>query len=150
MRPGWHEYFLKIALDVSARATCIRRRYGAVVVDRNNVIISTGYCGAARGVDNCCDHGQCERQRLGVPSGERYELCVSVHAEANAIISGDPKRMEGGTIYINGEQAENGKQCNSSPCVMCERMIRNAGLARIVYVSDDGQIQETWLKGKVV
>lgn len=91
-RPAWDEYFIEIAKVVSSRSTCLRRRYGAVIV-KDNVIISTGYNGASRGSMNCIDRGICRRRELNVPAGERYELCEAVHAEQNAIINGSPERM---------------------------------------------------------
>lgn len=95
LRPGWTEYFLDIAKAVGRRATCLRRRYGAIIV-KDKIIISTGYNGAPRAEDNCIDTGICERERLHVPKGQNYELCVAVHAEQNAIINADPVKMEGG------------------------------------------------------
>ena len=103
-RPDWDEYFLNIAREVGKRATCLRRRYGAIIV-KDKIIISTGYNGAPRGETNCIDSGICERERLHVPKGERYELCVAVHAEQNAIINADPDKMNGATIYIAGGRA---------------------------------------------
>lgn len=94
-RPDWTEYFLDIAKAVGRRATCLRRRYGAIIV-KDKIIISTGYNGAPRGEANCIDTGNCERERLHVPKGQNYELCVAVHAEQNAIINADSAAMEGG------------------------------------------------------
>jgi len=130
MRISWDDYFLNIAKAVSLRATCIRRSYGAVIV-KNHIIISTGYNGSARGEVNCCDIGECERNRLNIPSGERYELSKAIHAEANAIINGDPNRMIGSTIYIYGINPD-GSEAEGKPCLMCDRMIKNAGIGRIV------------------
>lgn len=130
-RPSRTEYYLTIAEAVSRRSTCLRRRYGAIIV-KDDVIISTGYNGACRGYTNCCDIGICERERLKVPSGERYELCKSVHAEANAIIAADRDKMKGSTIYIAGTNVD-GSKANGKPCMMCERMIINAGISEVVY-----------------
>lgn len=138
IRPSWDEYFLEIAKVVSTRATCLRRRYGAVIV-KDKVIVSTGYNGSARGADNCLDTGKCRRQELNVPSGERYELCVAVHAEQNAIINAGVERMKGGTIYIAGFE-DNGSFANGHPCLLCRRMICNAQLSSVVYLSHDGKI----------
>ena len=93
-RPGWTEYFLEIARAVGRRSTCLRRMYGAIIV-KDKIIISTGYNGAPRGEANCIDTGICERERLHVPKGQNYELCVAVHAEQNAIINADPEKMKG-------------------------------------------------------
>lgn len=135
-RPNWPEYFLKIATAVSERATCIRRIYGAVITTKDNIIISTGYCGAPRGVPNCIDTMICKRKELCIPSGERYELCESVHAEANAIIQADPKALIGATIYIAGFESETGEKANAHPCLMCRRMIKNARIKEAVFWQD--------------
>lgn len=140
-RPDWDKYFLSIASMVGTRSTCLRRHYGAVIV-KDNIIISTGYNGAASGEPNCCDLGYCERNRLNVPKGERYELCKAVHAEQNAIINGDPVKMKGATIYIVGIEVENGELASGAPCMMCERVIRNAHIAKIIYYEKDGSIIE--------
>ena len=104
-RPEWNEYFLDIAKAVGRRSTCLRRRYGAIIV-KDKIIISTGYNGAPRGENNCIDTGMCERERLHVPKGQNYELCVAVHAEQNAIINADPNKMQGATAYIVGYNAD--------------------------------------------
>ena len=125
------KYYLDIAESVTKRSTCLRRQYGAIIV-KNDGVISTGYNGAPRGEMNCCDCGFCQRDALGIPKGERYELCVSVHAEANAIISAARRDMIGGTIYIVGIDAKNGSYANPAPCLMCRRLIKNAGIVRCV------------------
>ncbi len=137
-RPDWTEYFLDIAKAVGRRATCLRRRYGAIIV-KDSIIISTGYNGAPRGEANCIDTGLCERERLHVPKGQNYELCVAVHAEQNAIINADPIRMQGATIYIVGFNAD-GTLASGKPCLLCRRMLRNAQLAKVVYLETDGSI----------
>jgi dCMP deaminase len=131
MRPGVHSYYLEIARSVSRRATCIRRRYGAVIVNDSH-IVATGYCGAPRGCINCCDIGTCLRQENGVPSGERYELCRSVHAEVNAIIHAGRERCLGATLYLVGEDAKSGELVDAEPCAMCRRVMLNAGIAQVV------------------
>lgn len=129
-------YYLDIADTVLHRSTCIRRQYGAIIV-RNDEIISTGYNGAPRGRINCSDLGYCRREAMQVPSGERYELCRSVHAEANAIISADRERMIGSAMFLAGREAATGEYiANSCSCSMCKRMIINAGI-KTVYVRDD-------------
>lgn len=130
-RPSKTEYYLNIAREVSKRATCLRRRYGAVIVN-NDVIVGTGYCGAPRGKDNCIDLEICEREKQNIPSGERYELCRSVHAEMNAIINAGRDRCIGGIIYIYGEDAKINEKCNSEPCLLCQRVIINSGLEKII------------------
>ncbi len=137
-RPPWDEYFLEIAKVVSSRSTCLRRRYGAVIV-KDNVIVSTGYNGSPRGAVNCIDAGVCKRQELNVPPGERYELCVAVHAEQNAIVNGSPERMKDATIYIAGFEAD-GSLAEGRPCLLCRRMILNAQIKKVVFLRKDGTI----------
>jgi dCMP deaminase len=133
-------YYLGIAETVLERSTCLRRRYGAVIVN-NDEIVSTGYNGAPRGEANCIDTGICERERLNVPKGERYELCVAVHAEQNAIISASRREMQGATIYIVGKEVSDGKYANPAPCMICRRLIKNAGITRVVGLVN-GEAQE--------
>ena len=140
IRPDWNEYFLDIAKAVGRRATCLRRRYGAVIV-KDNVIISAGYNGSPRGEANCIDTGICERERLKVPKGERYELCVAVHAEQNAIINADPVKMEGSIIYIAGINAADGSIASGEPCKLCRRMIKNAKIAKVVFQTATGELK---------
>ena len=125
-------YYLNIAQTVLERATCLRRVYGAIIV-KNDEIISTGYNGAPRGRRNCVDMGYCTRERLQVPRGERYELCRSVHAEANAIIHASRSEMTGATLYLVGVDAQTEELVpDASPCSMCKRMIINAGISRVI------------------
>lgn len=125
-------YYLDIAETVLERATCLRRIYGAIIVT-NDEIISTGYNGAPRGRANCVDMGFCSREALQVPRGQRYELCRSIHAEANAIISASRRDMAGGTLYLVGRDAQTGELLgDATSCAMCRRMVINAGLARVV------------------
>ena len=125
-------YYLDIAETVIGRATCLRRCYGAIIV-KNDEIISTGYNGAPRGRRNCVDLGRCAREAMQVPRGERYELCRSVHAEANAIISAARRDMVGGTLYLAGKDAVTGEiLADATSCAMCRRMIINAGLKKVV------------------
>lgn len=138
LRPDWNEYFLEIAKAVGRRATCLRRRYGAIIV-KDKIIISTGYNGAPRGEANCIDTGICERERLHVPKGQNYELCVAVHAEQNAIINADPVKMEGASIYVVGYNAD-GTLASGKPCLLCRRMLRNARLSQVIYYETDGSI----------
>ena len=125
-------YYLDIAETVLERATCLRRVYGAIIV-KNDEIISTGYNGAPRGRRNCVDMGYCTREALMVPRGERYELCRSVHAEANAIISAARRDMVGATLYLVGRNAQTKELLNdATSCSMCRRTVINAGIARVV------------------
>ena len=125
-------YYLDIAETVLKRATCLRRCYGAIIV-KNDEIVATGYNGAPRGRRNCTDLGYCTREALQVPSGQRYELCRSVHAEANAIISAARSEILGGTLYLAGRDAKTGELLgDATSCSMCRRLIINAGIARVV------------------
>ena len=125
-------YYLDIAETVAERSTCLRRCYGAIIVN-NDEIISTGYNGAPRGRKNCIDLGRCIREELKIPSGERYELCRSVHAEANAIISAARRDMIGATLYLVGIEMKNGNLVeDASSCAMCKRLIINSGIEKVV------------------
>ncbi len=125
-------YYLDIAQTVLERSTCRRRHYGAIIV-RNDEIVSTGYNGAPRGRINCNELGYCVREQLKIPSGERYELCRSVHAEANAIISASRSECIGATMYLVGRDAVTGELIsNATSCSMCRRTVINAGIAQVV------------------
>lgn len=125
-------YYLDIAAAVLERGTCLRRSYGAIIV-KNDEIISTGYTGAPRGRRNCIDMGYCRRVALQIPRGERYELCRSVHAEQNAIISASRRDMIGSTLYLVGRDMETGEFVpNASSCAMCKRAIINAGIEKVI------------------
>jgi len=124
-------YYLDIAETVLERSTCLRRCYGAIIV-KNDEIVSTGYNGAPRGRKNCMDLGYCAREALNIPSGERYELCRSVHAEMNAIISAARRDTLGSTMYLAGRQASGELLRHATSCSMCRRLIINAGIDRVV------------------
>lgn len=125
-------YYLDIAETVLERSTCLRRCYGAIIV-KNDEIVSTGYNGAPRGRKNCLDLGYCTREAMNIPSGERYELCRSVHAEMNAIISAARRDTLGATLYLAGREAKNGELLHdATSCSMCRRLIINAGIDRVV------------------
>lgn len=125
-------YYLDIAETVLERGTCLRRNFGAIIVNHDE-IISSGYTGAPRGRKNCIDAGFCVRETLGVPRGERYELCRSVHAEMNAIISAARNDMIGATLYLAGREAKTGDYvANPAPCSMCKRLIINAGIKQVI------------------
>ena len=131
-----HNYYLNIAETVAARSTCLRKTWGAVIV-KNDEIIATGYNGAPRGRNNCTTIGKCIRNELNVPRGERYELCRSVHAEANAIISASRQEMIGSTLYLVGLDVDSNDYVkNSTSCSMCKRLVINAGITNVV-VRDD-------------
>ena len=125
-------YYLDIAESVLERSTCIRRCFGAIIV-KNDEIIATGFNGAPRGRKNCCDLKYCLREKLNIPRGERYELCRSVHAEQNAIISASRRDTIGATLYIVGVDAKTRKYVEKSmPCAMCKRTIINSGIEKVV------------------
>lgn len=131
-RTDKENYYLNIADTVSMRSTCLRRHYGALIV-RNDEIISTGYNGAPRGRQNCIDLGHCIRNELKIPSGQRYELCRSVHAEANAIISAARSDCIGATLYLAGRDALTDEiLSDATSCSMCRRLIINAGISRVI------------------
>ena len=130
-RTNKQNYYLDIADAVLDRSTCLRKKYGAIIV-RNDEIISTGYNGAPRGRKNCSDLGRCMREELKIPSGERYELCRSVHAEANAIISASRRDMIGSTLYLVGREATGQLYTDAMCCSMCKRQIINAGIDKVV------------------
>jgi len=140
IRPDWDNYFIEIAKVVSTRSTCMRRQYGAVIV-KDRVIISTGYNGSPRGLENCVDIDTCIRKEQNIPSGERYELCEAVHAEQNAIINGPPDRMKGSVIYIAGFE-EDKSLAGGKPCKLCDRMIRNAQITKVVCLDKDGSLKK--------
>lgn len=121
-RPSWDEYFMEMAQLTAKRSTCLRRSVGAIIV-KDKHIVATGYNGAPRGIKHCAERGGCMREKLGVPSGERHELCMALHAEQNAIIQAATLgvSIEGATIYVTHQ-----------PCVICAKMIINAGIKRIV------------------
>ena len=134
-RVSKRQYYLDIAAEVARRSTCLRRQYGAVIV-KNDEIVATGYNGAPRGDENCCDVGVCWREAHGIPHGEQYEKCVAVHAECNAIISASRNEMLGSTLYLYG--FENGTPMKAPvPCVMCARMIKNAGITTVINQQED-------------
>ncbi len=150
LRTSKENYYLDIADAVLQRSTCLRRMYGAIIV-RNDEIISTGYNGAPRGRINCTDAGRCARQELKIPSGERYELCRSVHAEANAIISASRRDMIGATLYLVGRDAQTHELLkDATSCSMCRRQVINAGIAKVIIRSGEKTFKivdvEEWVK----
>ena len=143
-RPSKDEYYLGIAEAVLKRSTCLRRNYGAVLV-KDDVIVGTGYNGSPRGEANCCDLNYCDREAQNIPKGERYELCVAIHAEDNAIMNAGRDKANGATLYIVGLEHQAGgkagsdsdkKYANPCPCMMCRRKIVNAGVKRVVGLVD--------------
>lgn len=139
-RPNKDEYYLNIALAVSKRSTCLRRHYGCVIV-KDDVIVATGYNGSPRGCDNCCDVGKCQREDSERYQG--YENCPAVHAEQNALLSVDRIHSQGATLYLACEGFSVGElglleeDTNPKPCNLCARMIKNAGIMRVVTKGGD-------------
>lgn len=130
-------YYLDIAQTVAERSTCMRKKYGAIIV-KNDVIISTGYNGSPRGRKNCNELGYCMREKLCIPRGERYELCRSVHAEANAIIAAPRDQMLGATLYMACvDPASNELISHTTSCMMCKKQVINAGIAYVVVRDDE-------------
>ncbi|MHA1238056.1 MAG: deoxycytidylate deaminase [Candidatus Odinarchaeia archaeon] len=150
MRPSKDEYYLKIAKAVSVRSTCLRRRFGAVIV-KDDAIVSTGYNGAARGVINCGEAG-CLKNEVGAPEYSGYDYCIGVHAEENAIINAarNGATIKGGILYIYGEYTDSGKPSEAKPCDRCRRAIINGGIVEVVTRDKDGNIikykVEEWIK----
>ena len=130
-------YYLGIAKAVAQRGTCLRRKFGAVIV-KDDRIVSTGYVGAPRGRKNCCDIGKCFRQENNIPSGQRYELCRSVHAEMNAIINASKEELEGGVMYLVGIEPDGTYTPNADCCSMCKRVIINAGIRYVIIATNNG------------
>lgn len=141
VRVSADQYYLNIAREVAGRATCIRRKFGAVIV-KSKQIVSTGYCGAPRGTINCSDVGFCLRNELGAKKGEHYEWCRSVHGEANAIIHASRFDTIGSTLYLVGLDATTGEfVSDAEPCRMCKRMIINAGIETVIAQAGPGEIR---------
>ena len=135
-RVSKHNYYLDIAQTVAERSTCLRKKYGAIIV-KNDVIVSTGYNGAPRGRKNCTDLMYCMRDKLNIPRGDRYELCRSVHSEANAIVAAPREQMLGATLYMACVDPKDGSiVAGTTSCMMCKRQVINAGIETVI-VRDD-------------
>ncbi len=136
-----HNYYLDIADAVRNRSTCLRRSYGAIIV-KNDEIIATGYNGAPRGRKNCNELGYCMRDKLQIPRGERYEMCRSVHAEANAIISAARRDMIGAVLYLVGRENTGKLIEHSNSCAMCKRLVINAGIQTVIIRETEDAFRE--------
>lgn len=140
-RPSEDQYYLNIAREVATRSTCLRRQFGAVIVN-NRQIISTGYAGAPRGTPNCTDLGKCYRQERKIPSGKNYELCRSVHAEMNAVIHAGRERTTGAKLYLYVTNLEqDNKILEGKPCLLCKRVIINSGISEVITITETGEIK---------
>lgn len=143
-------YYLDIAQTVAERSTCLRKKYGAIIV-KNDAIVSTGYVGAPRGRKNCSDLCKCTRDEMNIPRGERYEMCRSVHAEMNAIINASREQMLDGVMYLAGVDAKTGELVkNACCCMMCKRLVLNAGITKVIVreTKDEFTVYETadWIE----
>jgi dCMP deaminase len=147
-RPSKIDYYLDMAETVEKRGTCLRRNYGAVIVN-NDCIVSTGYSGSPRGMPNCIETEICQREEKGIPQGSNYELCQSVHAEMNAIIHASRDDMFEGTLYLFGRDAKTKEPIDAESCKMCKKMIINSGLEKVIAKNKDGShttsIVESWI-----
>ena len=158
MRPPKNKYYLNIAKEVAQRSTCYRVRIGAIIV-KDDVIIATGYVGAPRKTKDCFERGNCLRDELHIPHGQRYELCRSVHAEQNAIINAarSGTSLLNGDMYIYGEKP-NGELIDAFPCFICKKMIINAGLKKVICNKSNGRYKvfkvddwvRDWQKGDIL
>lgn len=152
-RPSKDEYYLDLAKSVCRRATCLKVEIGAVII-RDDQVVATGYCGAPRGTKSSLEHGFCLRMRLGIPSGHRYEMCRSVHAEQNAIINAarSGTSLLGGDMYIYGARREGkiGQPLDAFPCFICKKMLINCGLKRVICSLRNGGFKifkvKDWIK----
>lgn len=143
-------YYLDIAETVLKRSTCLRKKYGAIIV-KNDVIVSTGYNGAPRGRENCTNLGYCMRDELNIPRGERYELCRSVHAEANAIINASREQMLGSTLYLVGKDSKSGEILSDiSSCMMCKRLVINAGIDKVIFRTGESTFNEIKVRDWII
>jgi dCMP deaminase len=159
-RPSKDQYYMDLAKSVSARGTCLKVEIGAVII-RDDQVVATGYVGSPRGTKSSLEHDFCLRRKLGIPSGQRYEICRSVHAEQNAIINAarSGTSVLGGDIYIYGHSKEGDKKAlNAFPCFICKKMIINAGMKRCICSLEDGSFKifeidewvEDWRKGDIL
>ena len=150
-RPSKDQYYLDLAKSVCTRGTCTKVEIGAVII-RNDQVISTGYCGAPRGTKSSHEHGFCLRRQLGIPSGHRYEICRSVHAEQNAIINAarSGTSLLGGDMYIYGRLYGKAQPLDAFPCFICKKMLINCGLKRVICSLKNGRhkvfLVDEWMK----
>ena len=133
MRLSKKDYYLRIAEAISERSTCLRKKYGAIII-KNDEIIATGYNGSPRGYCNCCDSNKCWRKENKIPAGEQYEKCQSVHAEQNCIISASRQEMINSTMYLYGFDLEENKEITAIPCVICSKLITNSGITEVINI----------------
>ncbi|MCH5250084.1 MAG: dCMP deaminase family protein [Lachnospiraceae bacterium] len=130
--------YLNCAETFAYRSTCIKRKYGAVIV-KDDAVISTGYNGSPRGLENCCDTGVCPRIKLDMHQGEGYEICRAVHAEANALLNCSREQTIGADLYLTGINPEDGSVHKAKPCPLCARMIIQAGIRNVIMRAGEGE-----------
>ena len=155
-RPDKHEHFLNRAKVVAERSTCLRRKIGAIIVNKDGVELSSGYSGAPRNTEHCIDIGKCLRTDLKIPSGQRYELCRAVHAEQNAIINAarTGASIVDGEMYISSEKVKNAYNNGNErdkiygPCIICKKEIINAGLTA-VYMREEGVGEKSYTLAQI-
>lgn len=155
-RPSKHDHFMNLAKVVAERSTCLRRKIGAIIVDKDGVQLSSGYSGAPRNTEHCNEIGKCLRMELNIPSGQNYELCRSVHAEQNAIINAARTGISivGGEMYISSKKLKgayrngNGRRKIYGPCIICKKEIINAGLKK-VYMKEEGVGERSYTIGRI-
>lgn len=143
MRVSKTEYYLEIARAIAQRSTCLRAKFGAIIV-KNDVIVSSGYNGAARKVKECPEFGICLKEELKLPHGSGYDVCPGVHAEANAIVNAarSGANVLGGVMFIHGEDPNTKQVVEAKPCTFCRRLLINAGIEKVFYKKQDGSIGE--------
>ncbi|KIR01921.1 dCMP deaminase [Lachnospiraceae bacterium TWA4] len=130
--------YLNVAETFSYRSTCLKRKYGAVIV-KDDVVISTGYNGSPRGYDNCCDIGECPRMKLGMHQGEGYGICRAIHAEQNALLNCSREQTIGADLYLAGVNPKDNSVHKAKPCPMCARLIIQAGIKRVILRVGEGK-----------
>ena len=141
-RPSFDEYYINIAKVISERSTCLRRRYGSVLV-KDNKIVATGYNGAPIGDENCCDTGKCIRKEMNIAPGTQYEKCCSVHSEQNTLLSASSEEAKDATLYIAGFNVDDESIASGNPCMMCRRVIKNAKVEKVVMTIQDSDELKT-------
>jgi len=144
-RPTWETTWFTEAETMARRGTCLRRNSGAKIVSPDNDLISSGYTGAPRGTPNCCDIGKCYRNEMNIPSGARYELCRSVHAEMNAIAQAGRERILNASrdgkkcdMYLVTLDKKTGERIDAYSCLLCKRVIINSGIGRVIAYTRSG------------
>jgi dCMP deaminase len=146
-RPSKDQYYLNIAREVATRSTCLRSKYGSIVVNKANQVVSSGYNGSPRGVVNCCDSGICRRDETGT---SRYDCCAAVHSEPNALLIPSSRDLEGATMYIARHQSSNPSISEVAPCKNCRRLIINSLISKVVCLQDNGDVlyfnPQEWIK----